>query len=58
MKCPDANGERLGLTLGWAWFGGGYLALVVQIPRAIGLGLVLGLARFGLLVQAGLLIIP
>ena len=44
MKCPDANGERLGLTLGLAWFGVRYLAPVVQIQIAIALGL----ARFGL----------
>ena len=48
MKCPDANGERLGLTLGLAWFGVRYLAPVVQIQIAIALGLALGLARFGL----------
>ena len=48
MKCPDANGERLGLTLGLAWFGVKYFALVVQIQIAIALGLALGLARFGL----------
>ena len=47
MKCPDANGERLGLTLGLAWFGVRYLAPVVQIQIAIALGLALGLARFG-----------
>ena len=44
MKCPDANGERLGLTLGLAWFGVRYLAPVVQIQIAIALGLALGLA--------------
>ena len=48
MKCPDANGERLGLTLGLAWFGVRCLAPVVQIQIAIALGLALGLARFGL----------
>ena len=48
MKCPDANGEGLGLTLGLAWFGVWYLAPVVQIQMVIALGLALGLARFGL----------
>ena len=48
MKCPDANGEGLGLTLGLAWFGVWYLAPAVQIQMAIALGLALGLARFGL----------
>ena len=48
MKCPDANGERLGLTLGLAWFGVWYLAPVVQIQMVIALGLALGLARFAL----------
>ena len=45
MKCPDANGERLGLTLSLAWFGVKYLAPVVQIQIAIALGLALGLAQ-------------
>ena len=46
MKCPDANGERLGLTLGLARFVVWRLAQDVQIQMAIGLGLTLGLARF------------
>ena len=49
MKCPDATGERLGLTLGLAWFGSVELGFCTVAPTtAISswLGLALGLSCF------------
>ena len=48
MHCPDTEGDWLGLALGLARFEVWYLAPVVQMQRAVGLGLTFGLARFGL----------
>ena len=46
MKYPDMEGDWLGLALGFARFENWHVPRDVQIRRAVGLGLTLGLTRF------------